>query len=151
MRSFCKLQRSIQRGIKSNVFFFSFRAYYFRFIHRNLQIKRPRRSWGGQSLVSHSGGPGSSPDLVMWDSWWTKWRWGRFSRSTSVSTANLHSTNCSTVTTIYHLGLVVAAVPSELSHPTKNKKKLQIKVLQHQFQKHMKQTLIRSQGEKFNV
>jgi hypothetical protein len=32
--------------------------------------------------------------------------WGRFSPSTSVSPANLHSTNCSTVTLIYHLGLV---------------------------------------------
>jgi hypothetical protein len=27
--------------------------------------------------------------------WWTKWRWGRFSPSTSVSPANFHSTNCS--------------------------------------------------------
>jgi hypothetical protein len=27
--------------------------------------------------------------------WWTKWRWGRFSPSTSVSPANLYSTNCS--------------------------------------------------------
>jgi hypothetical protein len=27
--------------------------------------------------------------------WWTKWRWGRFSPRTSVSPANLHSTNCS--------------------------------------------------------
>jgi hypothetical protein len=35
---------------------------------------------------------GSSPGLVMWDLWWTKWRWGRFSLSTSVSPANLHST-----------------------------------------------------------
>jgi hypothetical protein len=25
--------------------------------------------------------------LVMWDLWWTKWRWGRFSPSTSVSPA----------------------------------------------------------------
>jgi hypothetical protein len=45
--------------------------------------------------------------LVMWDLWWTKWRWDRFSPSTSVSPANLHSTtNCSTVTTIYHVRLV---------------------------------------------
>jgi hypothetical protein len=49
---------------------------------------------------------GSSPGLVMWDLWWTKWRWGRFSPSTSVPLANLHSTNCSTITLIYHLGLV---------------------------------------------
>jgi hypothetical protein len=42
--------------------------------------------------------------LVMWDVWWTKWRWGMFSSSTSVSLANLHSTNFSTIT--YYLGLV---------------------------------------------
>jgi hypothetical protein len=52
------------------------------------------------------GGPSSWPGLVMWDLWWTKWRWGRFSSSTSVSPANLHSTDCSTITIIYHLGLV---------------------------------------------
>jgi hypothetical protein len=31
------------------------------------------------------------------DLWWTKWRWGRFSPSTSVSTANLHSTKFSII------------------------------------------------------
>jgi hypothetical protein len=36
----------------------------------------------------------------------TKWRWGRFSPSTSVSPANLHSTNCSTIALTYHMGLV---------------------------------------------
>jgi hypothetical protein len=49
---------------------------------------------------------GSSPGLVMWDLWWTKWRWGRFSPSTSVSPASLHSTNFSTIILIYHLGFV---------------------------------------------
>jgi hypothetical protein len=47
-----------------------------------------------------------SRGLVKWDLWWTKWRWGRFSPSTSVSPANLHSTNCYTITLTYHLGLV---------------------------------------------
>jgi hypothetical protein len=44
----------------------------------------------------------------MWDLWWTNWRWGRFSPSTSVSPANLHSTNFPTITiTItYHPELV---------------------------------------------
>jgi hypothetical protein len=41
----------------------------------------------------------------MWDLWWTKWRWGRFSPSTSVSPANLYSTNFSTINIAYHLGL----------------------------------------------
>jgi hypothetical protein len=43
----------------------------------------------------------------MWDLWWTKWRWGRFSPSTLVSPANLYSTNFLTKLTItYHPGLV---------------------------------------------
>jgi hypothetical protein len=46
----------------------------------------------------------------------------------SVSPANLHSTNYSTITLIYHLGLYnrpeVDAVPGDVkSHPTNNKKK----------------------------
>jgi hypothetical protein len=45
----------------------------------------------------------------MWDLWWTKWRWGRFSSSTLVSPANLHSTNFSTITITYHSGLVQQA------------------------------------------
>jgi hypothetical protein len=44
---------------------------------------------------------------------------GRFSPSTSVSPANLHSTNYSTITLIYHLGLYnrpeVVAVPGDES------------------------------------
>jgi hypothetical protein len=35
-----------------------------------------------------------------------QWRWGRFSPNTSVSSANLHSTNFSTITITYHPGLV---------------------------------------------
>jgi hypothetical protein len=49
---------------------------------------------------------GSRPGLVMWDLWWTKWHWGRFSPSASVSSANLHSTSYSTIILIYHLGFV---------------------------------------------
>jgi hypothetical protein len=41
-----------------------------------------------------------------WDLWWTKWLWGRFSPSTSVSPANLYSTYFSTITITYHPGLV---------------------------------------------
>jgi hypothetical protein len=44
--------------------------------------------------------------LVMWNLWWTKWRCGRFSPSTSDSLTNLHFNNCSTITIIYHMGLV---------------------------------------------
>jgi hypothetical protein len=31
----------------------------------------------------------------MWDLWWAKWHWDRFSPGTSVSPANSHSTDCS--------------------------------------------------------
>jgi hypothetical protein len=68
---------------------------------------------------------GSRTGLVKWDLWWTKWRWGRFSPSPSVSPANLHSTNYSKITLIYHLGLYkrpeVSAVPGDVS-PTPLKK-----------------------------
>jgi hypothetical protein len=65
----------------------------------------------------------------MWDLWWTKWRWGRFSPSTSVSPANLHSTNFSTITLTYHPGLVqYASSGRSTQSPTAQiKKKLQIK------------------------
>jgi hypothetical protein len=63
-------------------------------------------SSSGYSLTSHRGGPVSNPGLVKWDLWWTKWRWGRFSPSTSISLANLYSTNFSTMTITYHPGLV---------------------------------------------
>jgi hypothetical protein len=44
-----------------------------------------------------SSGPGSIPGQVMWDLCPTKFRWGRFSPSTSVSPANSHSTKCSII------------------------------------------------------
>jgi hypothetical protein len=37
------------------------------------------------------------PVQVMWDLWWTKWHWGRFSASTAVSPTNHHSTNLSII------------------------------------------------------
>jgi hypothetical protein len=58
----------------------------------------PRHSSSGYSLASHRGGPGSILGLVKWDLCWTKWRWGRFPPSTSVSPANLHSTKFSIIT-----------------------------------------------------
>jgi hypothetical protein len=33
----------------------------------------------------------------MWDLWWTKWHWGKLSPSTSVSPANFHLINYSTI------------------------------------------------------
>jgi hypothetical protein len=69
------------------------------------EMLRPCHSSGGYSPASQSGGPGSSLGQVMWDLWWTKWHWGRFSPNTSVSPANSHSTDSSTLV-IYHPGLV---------------------------------------------
>jgi hypothetical protein len=65
------------------------------------RIKKNFLGW-----VKERGGPGSKPGLVIWNLWWTKWHWGRFSPSTSVSPVNLHSNNISTITTTYHPGLV---------------------------------------------
>jgi hypothetical protein len=65
----------------------------------------PCRSSGGQPPASHHGGPGSSPAQVVWDLWRTERHWGRFPPCTSVSPA----TNCSTIITIYHPGLVQQA------------------------------------------
>jgi hypothetical protein len=50
-------------------------------------------SLGGYSPASQCGGPGSNPDLVMWDLLWTERHWGRFSPGTSVSpsTHSFHS------------------------------------------------------------
>jgi hypothetical protein len=76
--------------------------------------------------------PGSS-HVIMWDLSRTKWCWGRFSPSTSVSPTNLYSTNLSTITITYHLGLVQYA-SSGLSTkrpsltPLRIKKKVQRKL-----------------------
>jgi hypothetical protein len=61
--------------------------------------------------------------------WWTKWRWGRSSQSTSVSPANLHSTNFFTITNHYlssgagTIGQEVAAVPKVSPQKLKKLKK----------------------------
>jgi hypothetical protein len=60
---------------------------------------RPWYNSGGWSLASHRGGPGSNPGQDICDLWWTKWNWGRFSKSTSVSPVK-NSTDCFTFITI---------------------------------------------------
>jgi hypothetical protein len=66
----------------------------------------------------------SIPDRVMSDFWWTKWHWGKFSASTSVSPANSHSTDCSTFIIIHLPGVVQwAKLPPTYQaspHPPKN-------------------------------
>jgi hypothetical protein len=39
--------------------------------------------------------PGFAPGQVVWNFWWTRWHWGRFSPRTSVSLANHYSTKFS--------------------------------------------------------
>jgi hypothetical protein len=72
--------------------------------------------------------------VVIWDLGWTKWCWGRFSRSTSVSPANLHSTNFSIITLAHYQGWynrpVVASVPKVPPHKLK-KKTLQLQRVLH--------------------
>jgi hypothetical protein len=52
--------------------------------------------------------PGSIPVQIIWDVWWTRWHWGEFSQSISVSLSNSHSTNCYSLiilpSTLYSLG-----------------------------------------------
>jgi hypothetical protein len=43
----------------------------------------------------------------MWDLWWTKWHWGRFSPSTSVSPANSHYTDCSPIIIIIIIIIII--------------------------------------------
>jgi hypothetical protein len=58
-----------------------------------------KRAGHGSRVVQgmHCGRAIAQAGLVKWDLWWTKWRWGRFSPSTSVSPSNLHSTKFSII------------------------------------------------------
>jgi hypothetical protein len=68
---------------------------------------------------------------VMWDLWWTKWHWGRFSQRTSVSPANPHSTDCSIIIIRgWYNRPEVADVPSGLSlTPARETKKTCLNVM----------------------
>jgi hypothetical protein len=59
-----------------------------------------------KAFVMKQNGRAIAQAVSRWDLWWTKWRWGRFSPSTPVSHANLHSTNFSIITLTYHPELV---------------------------------------------
>jgi hypothetical protein len=48
----------------------------------------------------------------MWDLWWRKWHWGGFSQSTSVSSANSHYTDCSSINLIIIIIIIII-----ISHP----------------------------------
>jgi hypothetical protein len=68
----------------------------------------------------------------MWELWWSKWHWGTFFPSTSVSPANSHS-DYSTFIAIYPpvagtTGEFVADVPSGLSLTPSQEKKIHMVV-----------------------
>jgi hypothetical protein len=60
----------------------------------------------GSYIHIYSSGPGFEPGSGHMEFVVDKVALGRFSPSTSVTPANLHSTNCSTITLIDHLGFV---------------------------------------------
>jgi hypothetical protein len=55
--------------------------------------------------ISQSGSPSSILVQVTWYLWWTKWHWGMFLPSTSVSPASSRSVKCSTRICHPHSGL----------------------------------------------
>jgi hypothetical protein len=64
----------------------------------------------------------------MWDLWWTKWHWGRFSPSASVSPTNSPSTDCSILSSSivrgwYNRSNRGCGTKWTQSHPTLKKKK----------------------------
>jgi hypothetical protein len=68
----------------------------------HLQYHRwPLHSSGGWSLAFHGGEQSSISGQVMWNLWRTKYQWGRFPPGTSVSPANSHSTDYSTLIISY--------------------------------------------------
>jgi hypothetical protein len=77
-----------------------------------------RASWLSRFVVAFP--LGSIPSQVMWDLWWKKWHWNKFSRSTSVSPAGSHSFSCS----IFLSSGADAIVDSVSLHPRINKSQL---------------------------
>jgi hypothetical protein len=98
-------------------------------------IEELPRNWPGvsegnrENSIRIFGVPAEIRTARLWDLWWTKWQWGRFSASTSVFPPNSHSTKFSVLLssgadTICQL---VADVPSGLSQSDstiRNRKKI---------------------------
>jgi hypothetical protein len=62
-------------------------------------------------MVSRCGCPRSILGQTIWDMWWTKWNWGKFSPITSASPANSHSSDCSTVIIIIISIIIIIHYP----------------------------------------
>jgi hypothetical protein len=59
-----------------------------------LSFEKMCHGLGGYSSVSHREESGLIPGHSLWDLWWTKWHWNRFSPSTSC--CQYHSINAPT-------------------------------------------------------
>jgi hypothetical protein len=53
---------------------------------------------------------------VIWDLWCTKWHWGGFSLSTSVSPVNCYCTNCSTLINYRIVDAIVSMLTASLNN-----------------------------------
>jgi hypothetical protein len=61
------------------------------FDYINFILYWPHHGSSAQSLASYHGGLGSSPCLIMWDLWWTKWRFGVLCQSSFHQILNPHN------------------------------------------------------------
>jgi hypothetical protein len=88
--------------------------------NRPQYVLRSCHSTGGQSTVSHRGGPGSFPGQSMWDLWQTKWHWVRFFSESLRFPLSLSFHHCSIFTHVSSggqtMGPLVAAVPQRHSN-----------------------------------
>jgi hypothetical protein len=76
----------------------------------------PSHNCGCYPPASHRGCLGSIQSQIKWDFCWTKWHWGGFSRSISISSANSHSISCSTFVKHYTIwGYVVSILTVKLN------------------------------------
>jgi hypothetical protein len=74
-------------------------------LHLIILIKQEEEKTITQALVPHRADSGSNPGDSTSDSWWTKWRWSRFTfKFLRITPANHHSTICSIP--VYHRSLV---------------------------------------------
>jgi hypothetical protein len=86
----------------SNIKYFKLTVHYFfeKVSNKNETHNVSRRNKEGRAIaqaVSRWFSTAAARIRAQRDLWWTKWCWGRFSPSTSVSPAYLHSTNFSVI------------------------------------------------------
>jgi hypothetical protein len=64
--------------------------------------------------------PNLFPGQVMWDLWWTEWRWSNFSPRNSVSPTNSHSANYFIFINHPSTDYTVSMLPASLNNKRKN-------------------------------